>query len=104
MATAVSRSAAASGGKERLGRITKMGDRAIRRRLVAGALSVIRWDRPKAGFAERRIGRLVGRKPLKLAAVALANKMAQIIWAVLTGGERFVVPVSDRLSLADVAT
>ena len=76
-----------SGGKERLGRITKMGDRTIRRLLVTGALSVIRWGRPKAGFAERWIGKLVARKPLKLAAVALANKMARIVWAVLSRGE-----------------
>jgi transposase len=76
-----------SGGKERLGRITKMGDRTIRRLLVTGALSVIRWGRQREDFAERWIGKLVARKPLKLAAVALANKMARIVWAVLTRGE-----------------
>jgi transposase len=78
-----------SGGKERLGRITKMGDRTLRRLLVTGALSVIRWGRRKPDFAERWIGRLVARKPLKLAAVALANKMARIVWAVLTRGEDY---------------
>lgn len=78
-----------SGGKERLGRITKMGDRTIRRLLVTGALSVIRWGRARAGFEESWIGRLVARKPLKLAAVALANKMARIIWAVLSRGEAY---------------
>jgi transposase len=76
-----------SGGKERLGRITKMGDRTLRRLLVTGALSVIRWGRQREDFADRWIGRLVARKPLKLAAVALANKMARIVWAVLTRGE-----------------
>lgn len=76
-----------SGGKERLGRITKMGDRTIRRLLVTGALSVIRWARPKSGFAESWLGRLTSRKPLKLSAVALANKMARIVWAVLTRSE-----------------
>jgi transposase len=78
-----------SGGKERLGRITKMGDRTIRRLLVTGALSVIRWARAKPGFAEGWLGRLVARKPLKLAAVALANKTARIIWAVLSRGEAY---------------
>jgi transposase len=78
-----------SGGKERLGRITKMGDRTLRRLLVTGALSVIRWGRQREDFADRWIGRLVARKPLKLAAVALANKMARIVWAVLTRGEDY---------------
>jgi transposase len=78
-----------SGGNKRLGRITKMGDRTIRRLLVTGALSVIRWGRQREDFAERWIGKLMARKPLKLAAVALANKMARIVWAVLTRGEAY---------------
>jgi transposase len=78
-----------SGGKDRLGRITKMGDRTIRRLLVTGALAVIRWARAKEGFAETWLGRLVGRKPLKLAAVALANKTARIVWAMLSRGEAY---------------
>jgi transposase len=76
-----------SGGKERLGRITKMGDRTIRRLLVTGALSIIRWSRPKPEFQGSWLGKLIARKPLKLAAVALANKMARIAWALLTRGE-----------------
>jgi transposase len=76
-----------SGGKERLGGITKMGDRTIRRLLVRGALSAIRWGRREPGFSESWIGRLIARKPIKLAAVALANKMARIAWALLTRGE-----------------
>jgi transposase len=68
-----------SGGKERLGRITKMGDSTIRRLLVTGALSVIRWGRLKPGFAGSWIGQLMARKLLKLAAVVLANKMARIV-------------------------
>jgi transposase len=73
-----------SGGRAKLGSITKMGDRSIRRLLVTGALSVIRWGRKKPGFEASWIGRLVARKPLKLAAVALANKTARIIWAMMT--------------------
>lgn len=80
-----------SGGKERLGRITKMGDRTIRRLLVTGALSVIRWSRRKPDFAGSWLQKLIGRKPLKVAAVALANKMARIIWAVLTRDEMYKV-------------
>jgi transposase len=78
-----------SGGKERLGRITKMGDRTIRRLLVVGAMSTIRWSRGKKNFAESWLGRIIARKPIKLAAIALANKMARIIWAVMTRGEEY---------------
>lgn len=78
-----------SGGKERLGRITKMGDRTIRRLLVIGAMSTIRWSRSKENFAESWLGRIIARKPVKLAAVALANKMARIIWAVMTRQEAY---------------
>ncbi|HEY8610093.1 MAG TPA: IS110 family transposase [Roseomonas sp.] len=78
-----------SGGKDRLGRITKMGDRTIRRLLVTGAMAVIRWARAKEGFGETWLGRIVGRKPLRLAAVALANKTARIVWAMLSRGEAY---------------
>ena len=78
-----------SGGKDRLGRITKMGDRTIRRLLVTGAMAVIRWARAKEGFGDTWLGRIVGRKPLKLAAVALANKTARIVWAMLSRGEAY---------------
>lgn len=80
-----------SGGRERLGHVTKMGDRTIRRLLISGAMTVIRWERRKQGFEKTCLGRIVGRKPLKLAAVALANKLARIIWAVLTRGEVYRV-------------
>jgi transposase len=78
-----------SGGKERLGRITKMGDRTIRRLLVIGTMSTIRWSRSKQNFAQSWLGRIIARKPIKLAAVALANKMARIIWAVMTREETY---------------
>jgi transposase len=78
-----------SGGKERLGRITKMGDRTIRRLLVVGAMSTIRWSRSKGNFAQSWLGRIIARKPVKLAAVALANKMARIIWAIMTRQESY---------------
>lgn len=76
-----------SGGKDRLGRITKMGDPGMRRLLVVGAISTIRWAKTREGYAESWLARMLARKPVKLAAVALANKMARIIWAVLTRGE-----------------
>ena len=80
-----------SGGKERLGRITKKGDPYIRRLLVVGALSAIRVHR-KNPQAMPWIGRLCARKPQKLVAVALANKMARTIWALMASGDRYRAP------------
>ena len=80
-----------TGGKERLGRISKMGDRYIRRLMVVGMTSRIKQiksapDRFDPWFAE-----LLERKPAKLAAVAMANKTARIIWAVLTRNEPYKI-------------
>lgn len=75
-----------SGGKERLGRISKQGDGAIRRLLVIGATSVIRvarQDTPGRVWAKQ----MLDRKPARVVSVALANKTARIAWAVLARGE-----------------
>ena len=74
-----------SGGKERLGRISKMGNPMLRSLLVVGATSVLRHARGKANAPRWLIG-LLARRPFKVAAVALANKMARIIWALLVKG------------------
>ena len=76
-----------SGGKDRLGGITKTGDRSIRRLLVIGATSVIRYARTKAPGDADWLKALLDRKPARVVTVALANKMARIAWAVLTRGE-----------------
>ncbi len=76
-----------SGGKDRLGGITKTGDRSIRRLLVIGATCVIRYARTKAPGEADWLKALLDRKPARLVTVALANKMARIAWAVLTRGE-----------------
>ena len=75
-----------SGGKERLGSISKMGNRYIRRLLYLGAMGVIsarRLSEPGIDW----LGRLIATKPLKVAAIALANRMARAIWAMLKRGE-----------------
>ncbi len=74
-----------SGGKDRLGHITKAGDRYIRQLLVVGATVVI-YHTGKKG-SPGWLSNLLARKPKKLAAVALANKMARIAWAIMTRGE-----------------
>jgi transposase len=75
-----------SGGKQRLGRISKQGDRYIRRLLVVGARTVIRYARGKAPVAAPWITALLDRRPGLVAAVALANKTARIAWAILARG------------------
>ena len=75
-----------SGGKERLGAISKMGNRYIRRRLYLGAMGVI-YTRKRADPGEDWLGRMLGKKPLKVVAIALANRMARPIWAMLRTGE-----------------
>jgi len=79
-----------TGGKQRLGPISKQGDRYLRRMLVVGSFAVIRQAR---AHPEKYpwLTQLLARKPAKVAAVALANKMARIAWAVLTKKESYRV-------------
>lgn len=74
-----------SGGKERLGGISKMGNPGLRSLLVLGATTVLRYARGNAK-APKWLSALLARRPFKVAAVALANKTARIIWALLTKG------------------
>jgi transposase len=81
-----------TGGKERMGRISKQGDQYLRWLLVAGAMSVIRQGRRKNFENNPWLAALVHRKPTKVAAVALANKIARTAWAVLANGETYRQP------------
>jgi len=81
-----------SGGKEKLGGITKQGDRYLRQLLVAGALAVIRYAH-RHGTKRPWLVHLLARRSPKIAAVALANKMARMIWAMMMTGERYREPV-----------
>jgi transposase len=80
-----------TGGKERLGHITKQGNRYLRWLLVAGAMAVIRYAQ-KHGTKRAWLIRLMGRRPVKVAGVALANKIARIAWAMMVRGERYNEP------------
>jgi transposase len=76
-----------TGGKQRLGAISRAGDERIRSLLVLGATAVIRHTRPDRQGGNAWLLSLLERKPRKLAAVALANKMARVSWAMMTSGE-----------------
>jgi transposase len=78
-----------SGGKERLGRTSKRGDKDIRSLLTAGAVAVLRHARNRPTRDGAWVRALLARKPTKLAAVALANKTARIVWAVMMRGEGY---------------
>jgi transposase len=80
-----------TGGKERLGGISKQGNRYLRWLLVAGAMAVIRYARQR-GTRRLWLARIMERRPIKVAAVALANKIARMAWAMMVRGERFNEP------------
>ncbi|MEJ6396265.1 IS110 family transposase [Gymnodinialimonas sp. 2305UL16-5] len=78
-----------SGGKERLGKITKMGDRYLRQLIVVGMTSRVRQVAAHPDRADPWLAELLQRKPARLATVAMANKTARIMWAVLTKNEPY---------------
>ncbi len=80
-----------SGGKERFGSISKQGDRYLRRLLVIGATTVLQHARRRPD-KHPWLMQLLARRPAKVVAVALANKMARIAWAVLARGETYQAP------------
>ena len=80
-----------TGGKERLGSITKQGNRYLQWLLVAGAMAVIRYAR-QHGTKRAWLTRIMDRRPTKVAAVALANKIARMAWAIMVHGERYREP------------
>lgn len=81
-----------TGGRHRPGKISRQGDESLRRLLVLGATAVIQQAKP--GRAMPWLLQLLARKPKKLAAIALANKMARTIWAMLVSGELYRRPIA----------
>ena len=83
-----------SGGKNRLGSISKQGDRYLRSLFVAGALAVIRYAKIHGTKHRPWLTALLARRPTKVAAIALANKIARMVWAMMARGERYKQPVA----------
>jgi transposase len=82
-----------TGGKQRMGGISRAGNERLRRLLVTGATAVIRFaTRPDHKQASEWLLKLLQRKPRKLVAVALANKMARTAWAMMMSGEAYRRP------------
>jgi transposase len=80
-----------SGGKERLGSLSRAGNRYLRQMLVVGAMAVIRHAE-RHGTKRAWLLQLLARRATKVAAVALANKTARMVWALMTSGERYREP------------
>ena len=83
-----------SGGKERLGKVSKKGERTLRRLLIIGASSAAKALARKGATAETWLGRMLLRKPRMLVTVALANKMARIAWALMAHGGTYRAPAA----------
>jgi transposase len=83
-----------SGGKDRLGSISKQGDRYLRSLFTAGALAVIRYAKIRGTKHRPWLTALLARRPAKVAAIALANKIARMAWAMMAKGERYREPAA----------
>ncbi|HLZ68235.1 MAG TPA: IS110 family transposase [Aliidongia sp.] len=81
-----------SGGKERMGRISRMGDRYLRRLLVVGMTSLVRRARANPSAVDPRIVAMLARKPVRVATVAMANRAARVAWSIMTRGEIYRAP------------
>lgn len=86
-----------SGGREKLGSISKQGDRYLRSLFVTGALAVIRYAKIHGTKHRPWLTSLLARRPTKVAAIALANKLARMAWAMMATGARYNYPVALRV-------
>src|SRR5512146_419240 len=83
-----------SGGKDKLGSISKQGDRYLRSLFTAGALAVIRYAKIHGTGHRPWLTRLLARRPAKVAPIALANKLARMAWAMMARNERYREPAA----------
>ncbi|WP_281182053.1 transposase [Brucella intermedia] len=81
-------------GKTRLGKTSKMGQRDLRRLLIIGAMAVVQHTAKQVSEKESWLGRMLARKPKMLVAVALANKIARVAWALMARGGVYESPAT----------
>ncbi|MER8968467.1 IS110 family transposase [Mesorhizobium sp. M0808] len=81
-----------TGGKQKLGETSRMGERTLRRLLIIGASAAVRWAMRKGKSADPWLMRMLDRKPPMLVIVALANKTARIVWALMAKGGTYRAP------------
>ena len=87
-----------SGGKERQGRISKMGDKYLRKLLIIGMTSLVRRAKYKPDSVDPYVADLLARKPVRVATVAMANKAARIAWAIMVRGGTYRAPAQRLLA------
>ena len=83
-----------TGGKPKLGKISKMGQRGLRRLLITGAMAVVSWAVQRGVTTDPWPAGMLARKLRMLVAVALVNRMARIVWALMTKKESYRVPAT----------
>ncbi|WP_184877922.1 IS110 family transposase [Mesorhizobium sangaii] len=81
-----------SGGKQKLGETSRMGERTLRRLLIIGASATVRWAMRKGAAADPWLSQMLSRKPPMLVIIALANKTARIVWALMAKGGTYRAP------------
>jgi transposase len=84
-----------TGGRQKLGATSKMGERTLRRLLIIGASAVLRWAARQGAPAGSWLSRMLARKPPMLVRVALANKMARMVWALMAKGGIYRAPAES---------
>jgi transposase len=87
-----------SGGKERQGRISKMGDKYLRKLLIIGMTSLVRRAKYKPERVDPYVANLLARKPVRVATVAMANKAARVAWAIMVRGGTYRAPAPQLLA------
>jgi transposase len=88
------RSNTRAGGKDKLGDISKQGDRCLRSLFTARALAVIRYAKIHGTKHRPCLTALLARRPTEVAAIALANKIARMAWAMMAKGDRYKEPIA----------